>query len=84
MNQPRLRSRAMTEQAAQATVDQACCALRLPTIRNQVDEIAAAAQREQFTYWGFLAELLLAECDDRDRPARLGGSKPPASPAKNG
>jgi DNA replication protein DnaC len=67
MNQPRLRSRAMTEQAAQATVDQACRALRLPTIRNQVDEIAAAAQREQLTYWGFLAELLLAECDDRDR-----------------
>lgn len=67
MSQPRLRSRAMTEQAAQAAVDQACRALRLPTIRARVDEIAAAAQREQLSYWGFLAELLLAECDDRDR-----------------
>jgi len=67
MTQPRLRSRAMTEQAAQAAVDQACRALRLPTIRTRVEDIAAAAQREQLTYWGFLAELLLAECDDRDR-----------------
>jgi DNA replication protein DnaC len=67
MSQPRLRSRAMTEQAAQAAVDQACRALRLPTIRVRVDEIAAAGQREQLSYWGFLAELLLAECDDRDR-----------------
>ena len=29
--------------------------------------MAAAAQREQLTYAGFLAGLLLAECDDRDR-----------------
>ncbi|MGH3548164.1 MAG: IS21-like element helper ATPase IstB [Pseudonocardiaceae bacterium] len=57
----------MTDQAAQAAVDQACRALRLPTIRTRVEKIAAAAQREQLTYWGFLAELLLAECDDRDR-----------------
>jgi DNA replication protein DnaC len=57
----------MTEQAAQAAVDQACRSLRLPTIRARVEEIAAAAQREQLTYWGFLAELLLSECDDRDR-----------------
>lgn len=67
MSQPRLRGRAMTEQAAQAAVDQACRALRLPTIRARVDEIATAGQREQLSYWGFLAELLLAECDDRDR-----------------
>jgi DNA replication protein DnaC len=67
MSQPGLCSRAMTEQAAQAAVDQACRSLRLPTIRTRVEEITAAAQREQLTYWGFLAELLLAECDDRDR-----------------
>lgn len=67
MTAPRLRSRAMTEQAAQAAVDQACRSLRLPTIRARVEEIAAAAQREQLTYWGFLAELLMSECDDRDR-----------------
>jgi hypothetical protein len=49
MTAPRLRSRAMTEQAAQAAVDQACRSLRLPTIRARVEEIAAAAQREQLS-----------------------------------
>lgn len=62
-----LRSRAMTEQAAAAAVDQACRMLRLPTIRARAEEVTAAAQREQLSYSGFLAELLLAECDDRDR-----------------
>ena len=60
------RRRAMTEQAADAAVDQACRSLRLPTIRSRFTEIADAAEREQLTYRGFLAELLLAECDDRD------------------
>jgi len=54
----------VTEQAADATVDQACRMLRLPTMRAR---FADAAQREQLTYRGFLAELLMAECDDRDR-----------------
>jgi hypothetical protein len=40
----------MTEQAAQAAVDQACRSLRLPTIRTQVEEITAVAQREPLTY----------------------------------
>lgn len=62
-----LRSRAMTEQAAAAAVDQACRMLWLPTIRARAEEVTAAAQREQLSYSGFLAELLLAECDDRDR-----------------
>ena len=61
------RRRAMTEQAADAAVDQACRSLRLPTFRSRFTEIADAAEREQLTYRGFLAELLLAECDDRDR-----------------
>jgi DNA replication protein DnaC len=67
---PTLRSsrrRNMTDQAAQAAIDQACRALRLPTIRGVVDDTVAAAEREQLTYRGFLVELLLAECDDRDR-----------------
>jgi len=54
----------VTEQAADATVDQACRMLRLPMMRAQV---ADAAQRQQLTYRGFLTELLMAECDDRDR-----------------
>ena len=61
------RRRGMTEQAAEAAVDQACRALRLPTVRSRAAEMLAAAEKEQLTYQGFLAELLLAECDDRSR-----------------
>jgi hypothetical protein len=57
----------MTEQAADAAVEQACRQLRLPTVRSRVGEFADAAEREQLSYRGFLAELLLAECDDRAR-----------------
>ncbi|MGH3716132.1 MAG: IS21-like element helper ATPase IstB [Micromonosporaceae bacterium] len=64
MSRPR---RALTEQAAEAAVDQACRALRLPTMRSQVAEMAEIAEKEQQSYLGFLAELLIAECDDRDR-----------------
>jgi DNA replication protein DnaC len=60
------RRRALTEQAAEAAIDQACRQLRLPTVRTQVAEVVAAAEREQLSYRGFLAELLLAECDDRE------------------
>src|SRR6266536_1000785 len=35
--------------------------------RRGVTELADAAKRQQLTYRGFLAELLMAECDDRDR-----------------
>jgi DNA replication protein DnaC len=61
------RHRGLTEQAADAAIDTACRMLRLPTIRSQFPEQAAAALREQMTYRGFLAELLMAECDDRAR-----------------
>jgi DNA replication protein DnaC len=61
------RRRGMTDQAAQAAVDQACRSLRLPTIRTRYEEVLAAANKEQLTYSGFLAELLLSECDERAR-----------------
>jgi DNA replication protein DnaC len=61
------RRRGLTEEAAETAVDQACRALRLPTIRTRVEEMVAVAEKEQLTYRGFLAELLLAECDDRTR-----------------
>lgn len=61
------RRRGMTEEAADASIDQACRMLRLPTIRTHFEANADAAAREQMTYRGFLAELLLAECDDRAR-----------------
>ena len=57
------RRRGLTEQAAVAAVDQACRRLRLPTIRAVLDEALTVAGKEQLTYQGFLAELLLAECD---------------------
>ena len=41
--------------------------LRLPTIRVQCPDMADAAARDRMSYRGFLAELLMAECDDRAR-----------------
>lgn len=61
------RRRGLTEQAADTAVDQACRMLRLPTIRAKFPELAETAAREQMSYLGFLAELLMAECDDRAR-----------------
>jgi DNA replication protein DnaC len=61
------RRRGLTEEAAGTAIDQACRMLRLPTIRAQFPDVADAAAREQLSYRGFLAELLLAECDDRAR-----------------
>jgi DNA replication protein DnaC len=62
-----LRRKGLTEQAADAAVDQACRMLRLPTMRAQFADLADQAAREQMSYRGFLAELLMAECDDRAR-----------------
>jgi DNA replication protein DnaC len=59
--------RGVTEQAAVAAIDSGTRVLRLPTIRDRFSEIAAAAEREQLSYLGFLAELVMAECDDRDK-----------------
>jgi DNA replication protein DnaC len=51
-------------------IDTACRTLRLPTIRARVADMIAAAEREQLSYPGFLAEALLAGCDDRDQRRR--------------
>jgi DNA replication protein DnaC len=59
--------RGVTEQAAIAAIDSGTRVLRLPTIRDRFEEVAAGAEREQLSYLGFLAELVMAECDDRDR-----------------
>ncbi|MFB7646001.1 IS21-like element helper ATPase IstB [Streptomyces sp. NPDC056084] len=59
--------RGLTEEAATASIDQACRMLRLPTIRQQFTEMADGASHDQMSYRGFLAELLMAECDDRAR-----------------
>jgi DNA replication protein DnaC len=67
MTTTKTRHRSMTDQAADAAIHQACRSLRLPTMRSQFNAIADAAERDQMTYRGFLAELLMAECDDRDQ-----------------
>ena len=46
------RRQGLTEQAAQAAIDQACRRLRLPTIRAVVDDAVTAATKEQLTYQG--------------------------------
>ncbi len=56
------RRRGMTEEAADAAIDQACRMLRLPTIRTEFTGQADQAAAEQMSYRGFLAE-----CDDRTR-----------------
>ena len=78
------RRRGMTEEAANAAVDQACRRLRLPTIRAVIDEATKAAQKEQLTYQGFLAELLLTECDDRDRRSSIRRVAAAGFPRENG
>ncbi len=74
------RRRGLTEEAAVTAIDQACRRLRLPTIRALVDEALTVATKEQLTYQGFLAELLLAEVDDRDRRSSIRRVKAAAFP----
>jgi len=59
--------RGVTEEAAVAAIESACRLLRLPTIRIRFTEIAADSQREQLSNLGFLAELVMVECEDRDK-----------------
>ncbi|WP_440103655.1 IS21-like element helper ATPase IstB [Streptosporangium sp. H16] len=61
------RNRGITEPAAEAAIDTACRVLRLLAIRDQFADCADRAEREQLTYRGFLAELFMVECDERDR-----------------
>ncbi len=56
----------LSEPAIEAAIESAARLLRLPTLRERYGELAEAAAREKLSYRGFLAELLLAECDDRD------------------
>ncbi|MDT5301364.1 MAG: hypothetical protein QOG79_4606 [Mycobacterium sp.] len=67
MTAPQRRRRGLSAQAADTAVDQACRQLRLPTVRGLFGDMVVTAEKEQLTYQGFLAELLLAECDDRTR-----------------
>lgn len=59
--------RALTDQAADAAIDTACRVLRLPTLRTCYNDSLAAAERDAMSYRGFLAELLMVECEERER-----------------
>lgn len=57
----------MSGQAAQAPVDQALAARAAYSgMRAASDEGVKVAERDQLSNAAFLAELLLADCDDRD------------------
>jgi len=59
----------LTSQAAKTAIDAACRTLRLPTIREIAEDHIRDATRNHTSYAGFLSELLLAECDQRDQRA---------------
>ncbi|WP_107308695.1 IS21-like element helper ATPase IstB [Streptomyces mirabilis] len=52
--------------AVETVIDEACRTLHLPTIRSRFEEIAATALKERASYKDFLADLLEAECLQRE------------------
>lgn len=63
-------SAALTEQAADLAIGDACRELRLPTVRAQHATLAEAAVRDRLSHRAFLAELLGAEVEERDARRR--------------
>ena len=61
----------LSEPAAQAAIHAACRVLALPTVREQATGLAAAAAKQRLTHQAFLAEVLTAECDERDARRRI-------------
>ena len=68
---PRAAVTALSEPAAEAAITAATRLLGLPTIRDEHARIADAAARERLSHKAFLAEVLTAECDDRDARRRI-------------
>lgn len=62
---------AMSDPAAEAAIHAAAKALSLPTIRDQAAGIAEAAAKQRLSHKAFLAEVLTAECDERDARRRI-------------
>ena len=62
---------ALSDPAAEAAIGAACRALHLPTIRAEATRIADVAARERLSHKAYLAEVLTAECDDRDSRRRI-------------
>ena len=62
---------ALPEAAAEAAITTACRTLMLPTVRAEAVRLAAAAAKQRLSHKAFLAEVLLAECDERDARRQL-------------
>lgn len=60
-----------TEEAARITVLAAAKTLMLPTVREQAEPLAHAAAKQRLSHTAFLAEVLAAECDERDARRRM-------------
>jgi DNA replication protein DnaC len=56
---------ALTDTAADAAVAAACTELHLPTVRTEAPRLADQAAKANLTHRAYLAEVLLAEVDDR-------------------
>ena len=65
---------ALSDPAATAAIDTACRALMLPTVRTEAASMAAAAAKQRLSHKAFLAEVLLAECDERGDKHRFAGA----------
>ena len=61
----------LADPAAEAAIGAACRTLQLPTVRAEAGRIADAAARERLSHRAFLAEVLTAECDERDARRRI-------------
>lgn len=61
----------LTESAAEAAIDAASRELHLPTVRAEATSMAEAAAKARLTHRGFLAEVLMAEVDDRAERRRV-------------
>jgi DNA replication protein DnaC len=61
----------MSDPAAEAAIHAACRVLGLPTVRDSAIGIAEAAAKQRLSHKAFLAEILTAECDERDARRRI-------------
>jgi DNA replication protein DnaC len=61
----------LAEPAADAAIAAAAKTLQLPTIRAQFGQLATAAAKQRLSHKAFLAEVLTAECDERDARRRI-------------
>lgn len=62
---------ALSDPAAEAAIHAAAKSLCLPTVRDQAVPMAEAAAKQRLSHKAFLAEMLTAECDERDARRRM-------------